>query len=74
MYVQTAAGGSAKVIQAVPEDDLKWEKGVNTVGTRVELRKGPSVPELDGEIVKTLFEAAGYPVDEQQRQANTSGG
>lgn len=72
--MQTAAGSSVKVVQAVPENELKWEKGVNTVGTRVELRRGPSVPELDGEIVKTLFEAAGYPIDEQERQATTSGG
>ena len=72
--MQTAAGGAVKVVQAVPEDELKWEKGVSAVGTRVETRKGPSVPELDAEIVKTLFEAAGYPVDEQHRQANTSGG
>ena len=72
--MQTAAGGSVKVVQAVPENELKWDKGINAVGTRVELRKGPSVPELDGEIVKTLFEAAGFPVDEQGRQAITSGG
>ena len=72
--LQTAAGGSVKVVQAVPENELKWDKGINPVGTRVELRKGPSVPELDGEIVKTLFEAAGFPVDEQGRQASTSGG
>ena len=57
--MQTAAGGSARVVQAVALDELNWQKGVNAVGTHVSLRKGPSVAELDGEIVKTLFEAAG---------------
>jgi len=63
-----------RVIQAVPEDELKWQKGINAVGTHVSLRKGSSTAELDGEIVKTLFEAAGYPVDEDQRSAMTAGG
>lgn len=72
--VQNAAGGMVRVIQAVPEDELKWQKGVNAVGTHVSLRKGSSTAELDGEIVKTLFEAAGYPVDEDQRSAMTAGG
>ena len=72
--LQTAAGGSARVIQAVAVDELKWQKGVNAVGTHVSLRKGPSVADLDGEIVKTLFEAAGYPVDEDTRSAVTAGG
>lgn len=72
--VQNAAGGMIRVIQAVPEDELKWQKGVNAVGTHVSLRKGSSTAELDGEIVKTLFEAAGYPIDEDQRSAMTAGG
>ena len=72
--LQTAAGGSARVVQAVAVEELKWQKGVNAVGTHVSLRKGPSVAELDGEIVKTLFEAAGYPVDEDTRSAATAGG
>lgn len=71
---QTAAGGTVRVVQAVAEDDLKWQKGVNAVGTHVQLRKGASIAELDGEIVKTLFEAAGYPVDEESRSAITAGG
>ena len=72
--MQTAAGGSVRVIQAVAEGELKWQEGVNTVGTHVYLRKGPTVAELDGEIVKTLFEAAGYPVHEETRSAITAGG
>lgn len=63
-----------RVVQAVAEDDLKWQKGVNAVGTHVQLRKGASIAELDGEIVKTLFEAAGYPVDADSRSAITAGG
>ena len=72
--LQNAAGGMVRVIQAVPEDELKWQKGVNAVGTHVSLRKGSSTAELDGEIVKTLFEAAGYPINEDQRSAMTAGG
>ena len=62
------------MIQAMPEDELKWQKGVNVVGTHVSLVKGASVADLDGEIVKTLFEAAGYPVHEDTRSAMTAGG
>ncbi len=74
VVMQTAAGGMARVVQAVAVDELKWQKGVNVVGTHVSLRKGSSVADLDGEIVKTLFEAAGYPVDEDTRSAMTAGG
>ena len=72
--MQTVVGGSARVILAVPADELKWQKGVNVVGTHVSLIKGASVADLDGEIVKTLFEAAGYPVQEESRSAMTAGG
>lgn len=72
--VQTAAGGMVRVVQAVAVDELKWGEEVNAVGTRVSLRKGASVAELDGEIVKTLFEAAGFPVDQDTRSAMTAGG
>lgn len=71
---QTAAGGMVRVVQAVAVDELKWGEEVNAVGTRVSLRKGASVAELDGEIVKTLFEAAGFPVDQDTRSAMTAGG
>ncbi|KAL3130314.1 hypothetical protein ABBQ38_008146 [Trebouxia sp. C0009 RCD-2024] len=71
---QTVVGGAARVILAIPADELKWQKGVNVVGTHVSLVKGASVADLDGEIVKTLFEAAGYPVQEDSRTAMTAGG
>ena len=72
--MQTVVGGSARLILAVPADELKWQKGVNVVGTHVSLIKGATVADLDGEIVKTLFEAAGYPVQEESRSAMTAGG
>ena len=62
------------MVQAIPAEELKWQIGVIVVGTHVKLVKGATVADLDGEIVKTLFEAAGYPVQEDSRSAITAGG
>ncbi len=58
---QEAAGQGVKVLQAFSKDGMKWQEGV-AVAARIALRKGHQASELDRNIVKTVFEAAGYLV------------
>jgi 2,3-bisphosphoglycerate-dependent phosphoglycerate mutase len=72
---QNAAGSSVKVFQAKPQDGLKPGPKINDVGTPVTLLRGATSNDDDNLIVKTLFEAAGYPVHEEgSRQAVSAGG
>lgn len=47
---------------AAPKDSLKPGGKVNDLGTPVSLKQAGSASEKDVAIVKTLFEAAGFPV------------
>ena len=58
---QDAAGKGVKMLQAFSKDGMKWQEG-KSVGARIALRKGSQASELDRNIVKTVFEAAGYLV------------
>ena len=58
---QEAAGQGVKVLQAFSKDGMKWQKG-KAVAACIALRKGHQASELDRNIVKTVFEAAGYLV------------
>ncbi|KAL3146853.1 hypothetical protein ABBQ38_014827 [Trebouxia sp. C0009 RCD-2024] len=56
-----AGGKGVKVLQAMSKDEMKWAKD-NPVAARVALRKGSQASEMDRNIVKTIFEAAGFVV------------
>lgn len=58
---QEAAGRGVKTLQALSKDGMKWHED-EAVGARIALRKGSQASELDRNIVKTIFEAAGYAV------------
>lgn len=60
-HVQGAGGKGVKVLQAMSKDEMKWAKD-NPVAARVALRKGSQASEMDRNIVKTIFEAAGFVV------------
>lgn len=53
---------SGKVVVATPKDGLKPGPKPNDLGTSVSLSHVGSASEKDVAIVKTLFEAAGFPV------------
>ena len=59
--MQGAAGKGVKVLQAVSKDEMKWAKA-KPVAARIALRKGSQTSEMDRNIVKTIFEAAGFAV------------
>lgn len=61
MLMQDAAGKGVKVLQAVSRDAMQWAKD-KPVAARIALRKGSQVSEMDRNIVKTIFEAAGFAV------------
>ena len=59
--MQDAGGKGVKVLQAMSKDEMKWGED-NPVAARVALRKGTQASEMDRNIVKTIFEAAGFVV------------
>ena len=61
MLMQDAAGKGVKVLQAMSKDEMKWAKD-KPVAARIALRKGSQASEMDRNIVKTIFEAAGFAV------------
>ena len=61
LSMQDAGGKGVKVLQAFSKDGMKWQEG-KSVAARIALRKGNQASELDRNIVKTVFEAAGYLV------------
>ena len=61
MLMQDAAGKGVKVLQAMSEDEMQWAKD-KPVAARLALRKGSEASEMDRNIVKTIFEAAGFTV------------
>ena len=58
---QEAAGKGIKVLQAFSKEGMQWQEG-KAIASRVALRKSSQASELDRNIVKTIFEAAGYLV------------
>ncbi|KAK9858882.1 hypothetical protein WJX84_008498 [Apatococcus fuscideae] len=58
----SAKGANNKIVVAAPKDSLKPGGKVNDLGTPVSLKQAGSASEKDVAIVKTLFEAAGFPV------------
>lgn len=59
--LQDAAGEEVKVLQAISKDEMKWAND-KPVAARIALRKGSQASEMDRNIVKTIFEAAGFAV------------
>ena len=58
-HMQGAGGKGVKVLQAMSKDEMRWAKDNPA---RVALRKGTQASEMDRNIVKTIFEAAGFVV------------
>lgn len=61
MLLQDAAGEGVKILQAISKDEMKWTKD-KPVAAQIALKKGSQASEMDRNIVKTIFEAAGFAV------------
>ena len=61
MLLQEAGGKGVKVLQAMSKDEMKFAED-KPVAARIALRKGSQASEMDRNIVKTIFEAAGFVV------------
>lgn len=60
MLLQEAGGKGVKVLQAMSKDEMKFAEDKPVA--RIALRKGSQASEMDRNIVKTIFEAAGFVV------------
>lgn len=49
------------MLQAMSKNEMSWTKE-KPVAARIALRKGNQASEMDRNIVKTVFEAAGFAV------------